>query len=167
MQDTVIPAPPRLHWVWVLVLSACTLGFFGNIWLIVQSYWSDKVHEGNSKALMFSVLNLSFFVIYQAAEFAMKHLGLSGMFLAIVALVCAFGAFIQVILYFTTVFVLRSELQKEPLGLSLGGVMTFLFGTLYFQYFLHDYSGSIRGGGPLGLSSYEPITINRVDETID
>ena len=40
-------------------------------------------------------------------------------------------------------FSLRSSLEQfynsvEPMGLSLGGVMTFFFGDIYFQYHLND-----------------------------
>jgi hypothetical protein len=40
-------------------------------------------------------------------------------------------------------FKLRTSLERhyntdEPMGLALGGVMTFFFGCIYFQYHLND-----------------------------
>jgi len=158
-----ISAPPRLKWGWVFALSVVTFGAFNHVWLIVQSRWSDKV-RGGSTSFMLSILNASFYVIMQTLSLSEKHVLPPGTLRTIVAIAGGFTALVQVILYFCTVFVLRSELQKEPIGIPLGGLMTFLFGTVYFQYFLSDYGGSISGSGSLGLSSTEPVVLHRVED---
>jgi hypothetical protein len=47
------------------------------------------------------------------------------------------------VLDFVVIFSIRDELQKhynerEPIGLHLGGVLTFFFSYIYFQYHLHE-----------------------------
>lgn len=43
-------------------------------------------------------------------------------------------------MHVVTVFRMRDAMQKEPVGLPLGPVMTFFFGAIYFQYNLQDWS---------------------------
>jgi len=70
--------------------------------------------------------------------------------------VIAVGVLGIVVLWIATVFTLRAELSESPIDIPLGGVMTFLFGPIYFQYFLHDYEtgygGKRAADGILGLS---------------
>jgi len=66
------------------------------------------------------------------------------------------GVVMAIALWVATVFTLRSELSQAPIDIPLGGVMTFFFGPIYFQYFLHDYEtgygGKRAADGILGLS---------------
>lgn len=46
---------------------------------------------------------------------------------------------------------MKSEMEAQPIELSLSGVMTFLFAPFYFQYNLQDYGGPQETGTGLGL----------------
>ncbi len=37
------------------------------------------------------------------------------------------------------IYVLRNELAESPIHISTSGLMTFFFGSIYFQYHLNDY----------------------------
>ena len=64
-----------------------------------------------------------------------------------------------VVIRLVTVFQLRSEMAKPPIELQLGGVATFFFGTIYFQYHLQNFefaTNSTNPGSTLGLSGIVP-----------
>lgn len=138
-----IPMPPRLHWGWVLALSLLTRGFFGEIWLVVQANWIRRM-TGRSEARTWAILNLCAIplLVLVAIVFGVM-LGYQGFALsgdqrpwrALQALVGLSIFAVHVI----TVFKMRAELEGSPIGIPLGGVMTFFFGALYFQYFLRDW----------------------------
>ena len=126
-------APPRLHWFWVFLLSALTSHFFAAVWLVVLANWARKV-QGYSRAypwcvaaLLFS-LSLGIIAFWREEQVSTNTVMLVLLFLLL-----------DIVVWLTAVFKLRSELMDEPVGLSLDGVITFLFSSIYFQYHLHDY----------------------------
>ena len=122
----IVPRPPRLHWGIVLALQIVTLGIFGLVWLVVQAVWVKRM-TGQSKGLTWAIINLCAFpVIVTLASLLGSSAGLERL--------------LFFVLNVTTVFTLRSQMEDFPINLSLGGGMTFLFGTIYFQYQLQDYS---------------------------
>jgi hypothetical protein len=152
----VLHQPPRLHWGWVLALSAVTLGVFGMIWLLVQARWAKRV-RGHGRAFWWALA----YLLYIPGAFVLG---------GIVGLICAAahvpfsqvsGALQLIVraagygIYIWTIFTLRSELASSPINLPLGGIMTFFFGPIYFQYHLYDY-GELGGSEVvgLGLSSF-------------
>jgi len=149
-----MPRPPRLHWGWVVLLQFLTRGFFELAWLIVQANWVRKV-RGKSRALPFSIALASLlplmilYLLFMAV--IMRLLGSS--FETGAAIIVGVWLLSFVVLRLVTVFTLRSELEKEPIGIPLGGVMTFFFGTIYFQYHLRDWDGSLEPNGILGLTA--------------
>ncbi len=147
-------SPPRLYWVWVLGINAVTQGLFASIWLIVEANWVRKV-RGNSLAYKLAIAHIcSLPAIFIFAIFA----GLVGVpsDSAVIGIITITGIVMFFGLWVATTLVLRSELESEPIGIPLGGVMSVLFGPVYFQYHLHDYDSSVRGSraadGVLGLS---------------
>jgi len=153
-----VPRPPRLHWGWVLALQIVTRGFFELAWLIVQANWVRKV-RGRSRALPFSIALacllplMLFYVLFMGV--LMRLIGTefqNGVAIAVGLWVISF-----VVLRLVTVFTLRSELEEEPIAIPLGGAMTFFFGTIYFQYHLRDWDGSLEPNGVLGLTGAAPI----------
>jgi hypothetical protein len=148
-----MPRPPRLHWGWVLALQLLTRGFFELAWLIVQANWVRRV-RGKSRAFPFSIALacllplMILYVVFMAA--LMRLLGAS--FETWAGIIVGLWVISFVVLRLVTVFTLRSELQEEPIGIPLGGGMTFFFGTIYFQYHLRDWDGSLEPNGVLGLS---------------
>ncbi len=120
----IVPRPPQLHWGVVLALQIVTLGMFGLVWLIVQALWVKRM-TNSSKGLTWAIINLSAFPV---GVLLIAVLGSSG------------GArLLFVALNLATVFTLRSQMEDFPIGMSLGGGLTFLLGTIYFQYHLNDY----------------------------
>ncbi|MGD0796218.1 MAG: DUF4339 domain-containing protein [Acidobacteriaceae bacterium] len=129
------PDPPNLHWGLVLLIGFFTCGLFIAVWDIVQAAWMRKVNP-RSNALFLYI-----------AEFALSILGSGGR----VALMAAsgfrhqyMGAGLAIfVVTFTLLELARFDIRRsmeehfngpEPIGLSLSGVMTFFFGSLYFQY---------------------------------
>jgi hypothetical protein len=149
-----MPQPPRLHWGLVLALSLVTLGLFGVVWLFVQAIWVKRV-TGRNKAFGWTLAYLLYLP-------AMLFLGIVGGLVAVATSTPVesiteplqlFARLAGIILYLFAAFTLKGELEADPVGVPLGGVMTFLFAPVYFQYFLYDYGPdpSIRGGS-LNLS---------------
>ncbi|SEG56821.1 hypothetical protein SAMN05421819_3596 [Bryocella elongata] len=140
----VLPNPPRLHWGWVLALHLLTRGLFGAVWLLVQANWVRKV-RGSSKAFVWSIVNLA---VWPVVIFAGAVIGVATTLLHVdptesSAMLATFGVLVflaVLILNLGTIFTLRSELEELPVGLSLGAIMTFFFGPIYFQYHLHTFS---------------------------
>jgi preprotein translocase subunit SecY len=136
-----VPDPPRLHWAWVFVLSVITFGLFAMVWLIVQANWVRKVY-GHSKSLPWAIAYacilpaLFLFAILMGVMGTLLHLQNAQ---AIVASAILLARIALLVLWIVTVFKLRDELSSEPIDIPLGGIMTFLFGPLYFQYHLSDY----------------------------
>jgi hypothetical protein len=148
------PSPPRLHWGWVLALNILTRGFFGFVWLIVQANWVRKV-RGESIAFALAIVHLLFYPGLFAMAFIAGMMGATKGSPLVTAMIVV-GVVTAIALWVATVFRLRSELSQDPIDIPLGGVMTFLFGPIYFQYFLHDYEtgygGKRAADGILGLS---------------
>ncbi len=135
-----IPAP-RLHWIWVLVLGLLTGFIFPWVWLIVQSNWSRRV-RGRSVAFPLAIgLLIAQLCFLFAGESGGGFLILFGFYIGGSANGVIAGLWlVAVALRITNVFILRSELQSEPISIPLSVVMTLLFGPIYFQYHLRDYS---------------------------
>ena len=148
-----MPKPVRMHWGWLLVLELITRGLFGPVWLIVQANWVRRVN-GKSRAFVLAIVSLCAIpgvILLGGIE------GLVGATAAQTGIIVAFGSVIYAGLYLWAVFQLRNELESEPMGIPLGGVMTFFFSVIYFQYHLYDYDveGKSVPEGSLGLSSSE------------
>lgn len=131
------PDPPNLHWALVLVIGIFTCGLFLLVWDIVQAVWMRRIN-GRSNALIFyivgDVLNFggSFVRMMLIAASPMHHRYL-GLALPV--------GLISLVLIEVARFDMRRSLEEhyngpEPIGLALGPVMTFFFGSLYFQYHL-------------------------------
>jgi len=136
----VLPNPPRLHWGWVLALSIVTFGLFGAVWMFVQAIWVKKM-SGHSKAFWWTLA----YMLFIPAMFLM------GIVIGVVALIThtpveTLTPFLDLLarlggllMYIFAAFTLSGELQREPIGIPLSGVMVFFFGAIYFQYHLWDY----------------------------
>ncbi len=131
------PDPPNLHWALVLVIGIFTCGLFLLVWDIVQAVWMRRVNP-RSNALFFyiagTLLNLggtfARMILIAASAIHQQYLGLA----------IPVGL-ISFVLIEVARFDMRSSLEEhyngpEPIGLVIGPVMTFFFGSLYFQYHL-------------------------------
>jgi GYF domain 2 len=130
------PDPPDLPWWIALLIGAFTLGFFFQIWDIVQSAWMKRV-DRNSIAVFLYIAEFVVFLMKLPSTLhnvahnfgAATYMETPSRWLIITG----------VILLLASRFVLRSELLKhfngpEPIGLRLNWLWTLLFGGLYFQY---------------------------------
>ncbi len=137
------PAPPRLHWMWVLVLSVVTLGIFWAFWMTVQAHWVKKV-TGNARAFAWSLVYTTFLsgtllaAIVAGVYFAFwgRPYGFADLRDKLVDLRSAVGF----LLYIASVYLLKSGLESRPIRIRLHGLATFFFGPVYFQYCLRKYS---------------------------
>ncbi len=131
LNASIYPDPPNLHWGLVLLFSLLSCGLFSSAWNLVQAAWMKKVAP-QSTALYYYVASICVLaaVLFTSFEAAFAHssnsiAGAMNLVYAILTLVGRFS--------------LRSSLEQhynvvEPMGLSLGPIMTFFFGDIYFQY---------------------------------
>ena len=129
------PAPPSLHWGILLLLGVLTCGLFGWVWAFIQAAWVRKV-EAESKALIYYGVSVGLLLLMFAAAFAEGAQGRPG---AINSPVFLLGRIGGGIMWIVAAFNMRSSIEdhynsREPIGLSLNGVMTFFFSIYYFQY---------------------------------
>lgn len=138
-----VPAPPRFHWGWVLLLSVVTLGLFYVVWAFVQAAWVRRI-DPSSKALTLLAVYLVLTLVGEwMADTAPKE---SAQVLA-GALLSFAGAVVSIVAFFS----MRKSLlvhynAVEPVGLKLGLVMTFFFNVLYFQHHLTRIARRKEGG---------------------
>jgi hypothetical protein len=130
------PSPPNLHWGLVLLFDFLSCGMFAYAWDIVQSVWMRKL-EPESKALYYYVASAACMLGIFVAAVASAMARSSGA--PITGLLQIAGW----VLLLVGRFSFRSSMEgyfneKDPMGLSLSGVMTFFFGHLYFQYHIND-----------------------------
>jgi hypothetical protein len=147
-----MPSPPRLHWGWVLGLNIVTRGLFSSVWLVVQANWVRKV-QGRSTAFGLALANLCLLPFFFMSGMVVALLGAANDSNVIGGLTIS-AVLAVLVLYTATVFTLRSEFSKEPINIQLGGVLIFILGPIYIQYYLRDYEtgGSRMMAGSLGLS---------------
>lgn len=130
------PDPPNLNWALLLLLDVFTCGVFSIVYEIVQLIWLKKVQPRTNAAtfyilfLVASLLNSSPMIfghgIYDRGSLAIRFF----------SLVFGMATFVFLIAYR---FAMRRSLEEhfnlaDPVGLTLGPIMTLFFGSLYFQY---------------------------------
>jgi len=138
-----LPAPPRLHWAWVLLLCVVTMGLFVPIWLFVQARWVKKA-TGRTRPFAWTLaylLNIPLILLLliagSVAIAIMNRQDLIGDFSYAVSELSQVWAYV---LYIASVFMLKSALEAPPIKIPLHGLGTLFFGPVYFQYFLSNYS---------------------------
>lgn len=130
------PDPPNLHWGLVLLFEVITCGTFSVAWNIVESAFIKKV-EPESKAIFWYIASAAVFLMIFFNSFwtSFNHQpknASAGVLQLVYAVLVIVGR-----------FVLKSSIEDhyntaEPMGVSLSGVMTFFFATIYFQYYFND-----------------------------
>ena len=129
-----LPAPPRLHWGWVLALNILTRNLFGIVWLFVQANWIRRV-RGKSNAFWVALAHLIFlpFLLVTGVIVGLAAAAAHATTNDVAGLLVGFAVLGVVGLYVATVFMMRSEMEAEPIGMVLGGVMTFSLGRFTFS----------------------------------
>jgi len=128
-----VPLPPNWHWAIVLVLGIVTRQLFNLIWAILQANWARKLINDNKPMVLVAmypagmVVGVLMTVLFRGGPLA----ALGGLFILAGAIVYLFG-----------VFSIRAAMEDyynstENIGLTLNGVMTFFFSTVYIQYHIN------------------------------
>jgi hypothetical protein len=129
------PPPPSLHWGILVLLGVLTCGLFGWVWAFVQAAWVKKV-DPESKALIYYGIAVALLIVMFGAAFSRGYSGRDGPGSGGIFLLCRLAGGIM---WLVASFNMRSSIEehfysREPIGLSLNGVMTFFFNIYYFQY---------------------------------
>ena len=149
-QRVVYPPPPNIHWAvlfaaqFVIAIIAIIFapkawwGLVSNLafdlWAIYLCLWIRRLEPGTMSiywCAAYVALQISFNIPGAPVP---ANTGIT-LFAAALGLIC-------IAMWIATIFLIRAELhyhynQREPVGLYLGGVMTFFFSFLYFQYHLY------------------------------
>jgi hypothetical protein len=162
------PAPPRLHWAWVLLLSILTFGIFWMVWMVVQARWVKKA-TGNARPFGWALAYLLYIPVIVLAAAAgaviLTFTSRSGMIPDFSNHVADLARVFSFLLYIASVYMLKSALESPLIRIPLHGLATFFFGPVYFQYYLQNYkvegkvgeqlSGFAEGAGEGGTAAAE------------
>jgi GYF domain 2 len=130
-----VPLPPNLHWVLLLLLNLITRQFFNWIWAFVLANWARKLSGSNKPMVLVAMYPAGFMAaIFAGAVTAALGIG-KDMALWFVILFVLGGA----IAYLFGIFKIRDAMEeyynsRENIALTLSGVMTFFFSSIYLQY---------------------------------
>lgn len=138
------PDPPNLHWGLVLLFTVLTCGLFAVVWDFVEVLWVKKV-QPDAKAMMYFIIYAILWVCNLGNSFGNIGVLMHGRARhnSLLADLISLAALVFLIVFR---FSMRDSLERhfngpEPFGLRLGGVMTFFFGGLYFQYHFNRING--------------------------
>jgi hypothetical protein len=168
------PAPPNVHWG-VLFVAEIVISIIAIV-LTPRAYWHLVANLGFDAwalylCLWIRKLEPGALSIFWCSAFVTLQLVISvpagpGPVSAGVTIIGGIIALFAIALWIVTIYLIRAELHyhynvREPIGLYLGGVMTFFFSFLYFQYHLYniaqlkerngDRPFYYQGGPPLSL----------------
>jgi len=129
----VVPLPANLHWGLLLLLVAITRQLFNWIWAFVLANWARKL-SGNNKAMVLVAMYPGGFlagILAMAVGEATHTPAMAG-----IGVFCIVAG---AIVYLFGIFKIRDSMEeyynsRENIGLSLSGVMTFFFSSIYLQY---------------------------------
>ena len=129
------PNPPNLPWGLVLLFSILSCGLFLIAWDIVLAIWTRKV-QPNSRAIYYygAVVFLYLAVFAIAYNAGLHHVkdptaGVINIGIWVLSIMARFSMKYSLEEHFNS---------TDPIGLALSGVMTFFFGSIYFQYHLNQ-----------------------------
>lgn len=155
-----LPAPPRLHWGWVFLLSVLTVGLFLPVWMVVVGWWIRKATRC-AAAFWWSfayMLVTPLALVLAIASTAAARMGADPttlyVFTATASDILRLASFV---LYVIAAFGAKHLLEAAPIDIPLNGVMTFFFGPIYFQYHLHDYN--VEGRAAEQLTGFEETAL--------
>jgi hypothetical protein len=139
MQIATVPLvdlPPNLHWGLLLLLDVITRQLFNVVWAFVLANWARKL-SGNNKAMVLVAMYPAGLLagIFGAAMLAGAGASSRAM-IGFFVLILIFGGLIA---YLFGIFKIRDAMEeyynsRENIALTLSGVMTFFFSTIYLQY---------------------------------
>lgn len=126
-----VPLPPNLHWAILLVLNLITRQIVNLIWALILANWARKLINNNKPLVMVAMYPAGMIagIAAMAVGVGNDAAGAIGGVLIIAGLIT----------YIIGVFSIKSAMEEyynsaENIGLTLSGVMTFFFSTIYLQY---------------------------------
>jgi hypothetical protein len=128
-----VSLPPNWHWAIVLVLGLVTRQLFNLVWALIQANWARKL-TGDNKPMVLVAMYPAGMIAGTLMLSLFRHSPLAG-----------FGSlfiFAGAIVYIVGVFSIKSAMEEyytstENIGLSMSGVMTFFFSTVYIQFHIN------------------------------
>jgi hypothetical protein len=133
---TPVDLPPNLHWAILLVINLVTRSYFNMIWAFFQANWARKLSGKNTPMVLIAMYPAGLVSGGVAVGFASitNQEALSGLGIALIVagLICMIAG----------VFSIKNAMESyyntvENIGMSLSGVMTFFFGTVYLQFHIN------------------------------
>ena len=133
---TPVDLPPNLHWAILLVINLVTRWYFNMIWAFFQANWARKLSGKNTPMVLIAMypaglvcglVTIGFGISANQDAFTVLG-GLLILAGAICMLAGAFSIKNAMEQYYNTV---------ENIGMSLSGVMTFFFSTVYLQFHIN------------------------------
>jgi hypothetical protein len=126
-----VPLPPNLHWSIVLILVIVTRQLFNLVWALVQASWATKLAGDNKPLVLVAMYPAGIVAGILTIAIAKPVAWLGSLFIIAGAIMLIVG-----------VFSIKHAMEEyynstEMIGLSLSGVMTFFFGTIYLQYHIN------------------------------
>ena len=130
-EPQLVPLPPNLHWSIVLILVVVTRQLFNLIWALVQASWATKLAGDNKPLVLVAMYPAGIVAGVLTIALFRQAPWLGGLFIIAGAIMLVVG-----------VFSIKHAMEdyynsREMIGLSLSGVMTFFFGTVYLQYHIN------------------------------
>ncbi|MBI3096714.1 MAG: hypothetical protein HYY93_00480 [Planctomycetes bacterium] len=143
------PVPPDMNWFVVMILSWVTCGLGAIVWMFKQALFVKRIDPSSHAVMM-----LIFAILGMAAQVALAVVGMASGSEDVMAGMNALMALLNLVIavfLLVAIFGMRGSLNRyyntvEPIGLDLGGVMTFFFSILYFQYHLSRIAAMKRTG---------------------
>ena len=129
-----VPLPPNLHWVLLLILVVITRQLFNLIWAFVLANWARRLSGSNKSMVLVAMYPAGLITGLVAIGLGTGvHNQAAG---SIFGGLCIIGGLIA---YLIGIFSIRDAMQEyynsaENIGLSLSGVMTFFFSSVYLQF---------------------------------
>ncbi len=131
--QALVPLAPNLHWGLLLLLVIVTRQLFNWIWAFVLANWARKL-SGNNKAMVLVAMYPAGFLA-GVLSFGVAA-GIHNDGLVAAGTICILAGAIT---YLFGIFKIKDAMEdyynsRENIALTLSGVMTFFFSSVYLQY---------------------------------
>ena len=137
-----VPLPPNLHWAILLliVIGGQFLGLlsllFNWVWVLILANWARRLSGTNKAMVLVAMYPAGFLAGMFAFGFSAASRQQGLLFVGSVLI------FAGLIAYVVGIFKIREAMEeyyntKENIALTLSGVMTFFFSTIYLQYHIN------------------------------
>jgi hypothetical protein len=141
-----VPLPPNLPWLVILLTNIASrlwglLALFNVVWTFVLANWARKLN-GNVNTLILVAMYPAGLIAGVLAISMNRETGLP------IGAVLFLGGLVA---YIVGIFKIRAAMEEyynstENIGLTLSGVMTFFFSTIYLQYHVNRIAKWKRTG---------------------